>query len=90
MAVLGLHCLVGSAQASHSGDVSHCEALALGLELSSVGHGLGVFPAQELNPCLLCLQAGSLPLVPPEKPREALIDLCFVSHQQVDKEERMF
>ena len=79
-----------SAQASHSGDFSHCEALALGLGLSSVVHGLRIFPDQELNPCLLHWQAGSLPLGPPEKPREAHIDLHFVSHQQVDEEERKF
>ena len=33
----------------------------------------GIFPTQGLSPCLLCLlhwQAGSLPLVPPGKPRK--------------------
>ena len=36
----------------------------------------GIFPAQGLNPCLLCLpnwQAGSLPLAPPEKPFNQVI-----------------
>ena len=36
----------------------------------------GIFPTQELSPRLLCLlrwQAGSLPLVPPGKPRKKLI-----------------
>ena len=36
----------------------------------------GIFPTQGSNPRLLCLmhwQAGSLPLVPPEKPKKKII-----------------
>ena len=42
----------------------------------------GIFPTQELNLCLLSLlhwQAGSLPLVPPEKPNIAML-LLLPSH----------
>ena len=97
LAVLGLQCPVGfslvsgsrdaplcSAQASLADHFSSCEARALGLGLSSVVHGLRIFPHQESNPCLLHWRAASLPLAPPEKPRGAHIDLYFVSHQQVN------
>ena len=52
-----------------------CQApLSMGFSRHEVDcHALiqGIFLAQGLNPCLLCLpnwQAGSLPLAPPEKP----------------------
>ena len=56
--------------------VARQSALSMGFsrqEYWSGGHALfqGIFPTQGLNLCLLCLlllQAGSLPLMPPEKP----------------------
>ena len=43
------------------------------------------FPTQRSNPCLLCLlrwQAGSLPLVPPAKPKLLFIVVCCCSVTQ--------
>ena len=44
-----------------------------------------IFPTQRSNPCLLCLlhwQAGSLPLVPPAKPKLLFIVVCCCSVTQ--------
>ena len=97
LAVLGLQCPVGfslvsgsrdaplcTAQAPLVGHFSRSEALALGLGLSRVVHGLRIFPDQESNPRLLHRRAASLPLAAPAKARGACIDLYFVSHQQVN------